>query len=434
MDINFENRANQLIIIGNGFDKKCGLHSSYSEFFEHKYAKIDLNNINYQNLASDCNLIDSIWDLIFIYESRHSHFGLTIDNPQWQDVEQTISKWVNINTKDGPSMKDVYKYIANSSDGPEKQFSSFDNEEKSLLAALSTRICESYNFDKQSLFTELHAHHPFSVDDELNRKYINDADKHQFDDMLTNPTSRLPKIFLNELIRFENSFARYLSNDINDSYFQNAKLLYTSIANYSLPHHSYGFSPMTYILSFNYTTPLDSMRYKLNSKEHGDIWAIKNIHGTLPGTTNKYGDAAETSTIFGVDGFDHKGDRIPTIPRCFTKSSRQLYLPSQEVPIEDTRSLFDPLKSHVEYDAIKFYGHSLGSADYTYFKDIFNLIDIYHCHTILYFLYDHDYHTNPESIENLINRYNSEYRINDTMQCDLLHKLLIEDRIKLHEI
>lgn len=40
---NENNNAKQLLILGNGFDKGCGLKSDYSDFFNERFSKIDKN-------------------------------------------------------------------------------------------------------------------------------------------------------------------------------------------------------------------------------------------------------------------------------------------------------------------------------------------------------------------------------------------------------
>ena len=38
--------SKQLIVLGNGFDLKCGLKSSYKDFFEQRFAKIIFKTIS----------------------------------------------------------------------------------------------------------------------------------------------------------------------------------------------------------------------------------------------------------------------------------------------------------------------------------------------------------------------------------------------------
>lgn len=84
-------------------------------------------------------------------------------------------------------------------------------------------------------------------------------------------------------------------------------------------------------------------------------------------------------------------------------------------------------------DVIKFYGHSLGTADYSYFQAIFDQIDLYGGNTTLYFLHAPSYPIDPETVSQLINRYASGL-IPESHGRNLLHKLLLEDRLKIAEI
>lgn len=97
------------------------------------------------------------------------------------------------------------------------------------------------------------------------------------------------------------------------------------------------------------------------------------------------------------------------------------------------RRLFDPLYNGENISSIKFYGHSLGTADYSYFQAIFDQIDLYGGNTTLYFLHAPSYPIDPETVSQLINRYASGL-IPESHGRNLLHKLLLEDRLKIAEI
>ena len=96
-------------------------------------------------------------------------------------------------------------------------------------------------------------------------------------------------------------------------------------------------------------------------------------------------------------------------------------------------------------DVIKFYGHSLGKADYSYFQSIFDGVDLYESKTALVFYYPYDDSKDGE-------KNNNEWRerlansINDLLVAygatmdnadhgkNLMHKLLLEGRLIIRGI
>ena len=94
-------------------------------------------------------------------------------------------------------------------------------------------------------------------------------------------------------------------------------------------------------------------------------------------------------------------------------------------------------------DVIKFYGHSLGKADYSYFQSIFDGVDLYESKTVLVFYYpydDSDEENNESwrnglasSINDLLVDYGATMDNKDHGQ-NLMHKLLLEGRLILRGV
>lgn len=76
----------QLIILGNGFDLQCGLHSRFGDFFKPRFEVIggieSYNRAAWKRVLEDSDL--TLWD--FILEAN-------IDDT-WCDVEGAIEKWI----------------------------------------------------------------------------------------------------------------------------------------------------------------------------------------------------------------------------------------------------------------------------------------------------------------------------------------------------
>ncbi|NMF02994.1 hypothetical protein HF843_07440 [Bifidobacterium boum] len=245
---------------------------------------------------------------------------------------------------------------------------------------------------------------------------------------ISNPSSKLCMFFLNELKEFETAFQEYIITNIQQhpSYYSLARNLYKTISSQYCKDSESG-ETRNAILSFNYTTPLPKcISEEQSTYQRRQLWVEQNVHGTL-----------DSSCIFGIDGFDENNKRLEGIPRIFTKSNRQLYLErtgASTYPPNTSRTLFDAIRENGKIHCIKFYGHSLGAADYSYFRTIFNIVDIYNSDVTLYFLYSKNHPTNPEAVENLIDRYNRETLASTSANCDLLQKLLLEGRLQLRAI
>jgi hypothetical protein len=82
---------------------------------------------------------------------------------------------------------------------------------------------------------------------------------------------------------------------------------------------------------------------------------------------------------------------------------------------------------------IKFYGHSLSEADYSYFQSIFDYYNFYDNSKVdLMFCYSNG-HEQIDAIYRLINAYGKTL-VNQEQGKNLMHKLLLENRIKIAEV
>lgn len=164
----------------------------------------------------------------------------------------------------------------------------------------------------------------------------------------------------------------------------------------------------TNILSFNYTNIFDVLE-----TEHPCL--VSNVHGKIciNDCTN---DCGISNVIFGIDDtlLDSINDTYRL--RLFSKTYRKMFDTNDALSI-----LPDKDKNLV---TIKFYGHSLDEADYSYFQSIFDYYDLYGNNNVgLVFYYSEGYE-NTDNVYSLINEYGKTLN-NKAQGRNLIHKLLL---------
>lgn len=385
----------QLLVLGNGFDLECGLASRFSDFMKERISQMDVDSYRveyWRSLFDEMRL--TAWDFIL----RDS------TDVYWFDIEQLIAEWV--------------VSLASKQTGR-------DSLSRKLLAAI-----KRYPFNPtMSARMPTGGTRPYDeqVDEDfcignVARAYLikcGDGDASEV-------SIECIEVFLkNELTIFESEFANFLAEQVkgNTSYAQTANSLLEYITEDELPvEHAYNIK--TSILNFNYTDPFFSTATSaLESKV--------NIHGSLK----------ERKIIFGIDGKDYMENGL-ILP--FTKTYRVALLNSN-LPKELVR--FRPsFGAHFGTEEIKFYGHSLGDADYSYFQSIFDSVNLYGGTTKLIFYYKSSQpdgaFPNEEdtakidmvlSVSRLLNAYGHTLD-NKDHGANLMHKLLLEGRLSIKAI
>lgn len=241
---------NQLIVLGNGFDIHCGLKSRYSDFFLDRFKRLfckdednaqqieelkdnldekrckilsfisDIrNHLNFSlNDNNDCDYFKRYkeefpseknitrWDLFFLFAD--TCVDKSVNKYEWQDVESLIFDVISI----ALNAKSNYKmhYVKNVQIGP------YEDEGIKL-------------FSKVVYYLSFTGH---NMDEEIAAE------------------------LLRELKKFEHSFAKYITNQIDlnqtrSGYVNNAIKLYKRISKYSQSNRRSG-SDKVDVLSFNY--------------------------------------------------------------------------------------------------------------------------------------------------------------------------------------
>ncbi|PST48442.1 hypothetical protein COO72_07805 [Bifidobacterium callitrichos] len=394
----------QIIILGNGFDLAQHIPSSYTSFFHYRYKKY-LNPCDSEVISKLIkHPVDGgncIWD--YIFTALHDLH----DSPtSWTSVEHVIKNWV-FGTSNA-SLDDAIKYWERSASEdlegiwPKSLIDAYDAMQIHIKNKISNIDFGILNPSGNAKYLDLSRHEIENIKDKLKRKILD--------------------LSFKEIHIIEDCFAKYLSDAIKNEplYLYTSRYLYQTIA------QSGSNTPIknqrNAIISFNYTTPL------LHTPKEKSIICQRNIHGNLDqfnlSTTNTY------HLIFGIDGQGYSNQ--PKEVYQFTKTARVLNLHQQNTP-DNNCSMFDFLRNKHPIDEVKFFGHSLSDADYSYFQSIFDHINLYAGTTKLTFYGTKRHPADPDAVIQLITKYGTTITPAAHGK-NLLHKLLIEERIKIEEI
>lgn len=381
----------QLIILGNGFDLQCGLHSRFGDFFKPRFEVIggieSYNRAAWKRVLEDSDL--TLWD--FILEAN-------IDDT-WCDVEGAIEKWILSAADTDPDTSLFWGTL----DALERT-NLFTDGMPYIVWREDGKCLASEKDNKDHLCCNI-ARYILTINPELSGKEC--------------ASERFIKLLKRDLGRLERAFGAYLSKEIggNNGYAEECKNLCRMIDEDGKQSDE-DFYVSTSVLSFNYTSVAEDYFDK------GDDGVFVNIHGKLG-----------EDIIFGIDGKDCMDNPV-AVP--FTKTYRLMLRGGSR-----TGGLISTANSSNLQDAtdvIKFYGHSLGRADYSYFQSIFDGVDLYESETVLVFYYPLDSSDDSEminnerrsrlanSINNLLVAYGATMDNSDHGK-NLMHKLLLEGRL-----
>lgn len=414
--------SSQLLILGNGFDLHCGLKSSYKDFFQSTILDTIGGRYGLQQMKAG---VSGFWEtLLFGY---YTTFGKV--NYNWCDIETIIKNTVlAIGNRNKGLAFEALESVKRRED---------PNEIKSLYGTIEHFIyinCMSIFYDT------LYGGKTYS-DNEAYSLLINRI--------------------LQELHKFERGFCKYIKNNIvnpnnekeyNTQYIVNAMNLLNTLTGFTdiryetiddiieRQEEAYykPLSPTMYqsdwrekhilsqefsnlhsvnILSFNYTALFDILGVQ-------SPCLYNNVHGKL--CMNKCAEnCASCNIIFGIDDTVIQSQEENFELHKFSKTYRKMLIADAETSILP--------KIDNQMIEIKFYGHSLSEADYSYFQSIFDYYNLYENNKVsLIFYYSKGFEQTDE-VYRLINTYGKTLSNKDQGK-NLTHKLLLENRLKIIEV
>lgn len=224
---------------------------------------------------------------------------------------------------------------------------------------------------------------------------------------------KLNRLLLDELHRLEDAFDVYLTKQVGETsqYPEDARQLLYELIRRGRPNEE-DFRTELSVLSFNYTGPREMQ--------------FDNSDGAIP-YVNVHGKLGE-GIIFGVDG---KGMMTNANVVPFTKTYRLM--------AKGGPQHYEVLPGDVSL--IKFFGHSLASADYSYFQAIFDAVNLYDGDTCLVFYYrpyagKSDFEVRTEMMDRVTGLLSTYGETLDNIDHgnNLIHRLLLEGRLSIESI
>lgn len=406
-------KASQLIVLGNGFDLHCGLKSSYKDFLYYvitqkytNYFSSDSEEASDRNEAIEKAFADSanyvgvrrihfdaiyfernvkmndtifpdinIWYLILFHEKLVQSLN---QSSNWSDIESVIEKYVSgkfiFNNDNGKqSQKTFIDILVDTffSYGFERNILSKEIMEQVeyklaglLLYHLLNREDDCYEIKEK--IEEIRKKHDNSVSWRFDEARIKKIELRIKEEERPEVVNILINLLMGELHKLEIDFQTYLIQEIEreeykskaENFLQTIVMDGDFLSNYS-------------VFSFNYTN--------LCSGNLGIQVAFRNVHGALNQNSN------ESKIIFGIDNIS-SDSRAEDIGYRFTKAYRTMRLYTE---LENDMAFGDKIDNIFtkDMDVIKFYGHSLARADYSYFQYIFDMYDLYNSNIKLIFYY-----------------------------------------------
>lgn len=394
----------QLLILGNGFDLHCGLKSSYKDFFRSEILDTIGEPFGLKRRQAG---VSGFWEsLLLEYYKLHD-----IEDYKWCDIETIIRD----------TLLSIYF-------GKSKE-------------KLNQGICFQASLYVHNLHATLHLEEFNSIELFLFNYCVEfiSANGGEFKDNI----KPLAKNLIEQLHNLERRFCKYLKNQIlnpnnedelNKEYIINAVNLLAKLTGFAY----YEFNNLddiiavdgknhlrdifdnlndVFILNFNYTTIFDILEVESPCYHN-------NVHGKLCNECCTKG-CNNSNIIFGIDDNLIQSQGAGTELRLFSKTYRKMVSSDKYImtlPPNDGNEI-----------RIKFYGHSLSEADYSYFQSIFDYYDLYaNSNVSLIFYYSKGFE-NHDAVYKLISVYGKSLT-NQEQGKNLIHKLLLENRLHIQAV
>ncbi|EEJ71497.1 AbiH family protein [Lactobacillus ultunensis] len=486
----------QLIVIGNGFDRQCGLETTYDNYFNTRFGikcTEEVNKAFYRNTDID-DIQKDFYDncekvLIEIFKSKEtkdSNLNIgDIINDVLSSFLLPLNEELNnkINTKTNASQMSealrahqelLKRLVDRSKEILEANYSKWDliflsakvcltsdplahwHDVETMIYRVVTwvlkdnifKFCQNYSEDNENEYFDK-TFYGYEFNSNLQnsktifRRIINIC---FHEDSKVTTKDDLAIKMLDDLNSFERNFAKFINDQVNyeDDVSRNKKDYLNSAKDLlkKLVFPNFEMSPDSVIidvLNFNYSLDESDFLEMAIPNVHVNSWT--NIHGIADYAKKS---VQSSPPIFGIDSHDifpsRRGEGVDfNDPRIFfTKAYRLI-----NNHVNDIRN--SSFQKNV--DVITFMGHSLNKADYSYFETIFDMYDIFHSNVKLEFYYYKGYNkfsivedpklkikqSERETIKKVVNLLTT---YGETLKNEhgenIVNKLMLEQRLDVH--
>lgn len=451
----------QLIVLGNGFDLKCGLKSSYRDFFEQHFSKIFfktvsveqridmLERVSRKTFGDKCDQLreeqvrkafseedsDSFLKILSKLDPTEKHNCVEqLMLRAYEQIRKKIYSEIKTVQKKRNVFQDNIKDIDYFSESEflNKNFNRWDIFFLFAECCLSKQISKYQWQDVETLIyeivsiallppdklTQIDSKIMYKEDDfELSLgESIKGENFYKYIVRLIAYTGNgtqeeIATVLLTELKKFEEIFAQFIDRQFEirqgDSYFDEAykmiKILTRFESNSDVPS---SFK----VLSFNYSIDRRFMDFWKDQKKG---ISPSNVFPKIEDWANIHGIASYATpwqSAFPVqDGYKHDEKYLPSpifgidsqniIKDSLTDDLRILFTKSYRIMDNGVNRIRES-GDYSDIDKITIYGHSLGRADYSYFETIFDEVDLYNSDVMVEYFY---YQGNSE-VERILNK------------------------------
>lgn len=304
------------VVLGNGFDLHCGLHTTYYDFYLYNFKK-------YHHIEK-----------LFKSYQEEEKFELDFSDPKIQNIN-TWDVFFALNNKidfEGKKWCDIEKLIYSSLVPFDKDTSKLDVIAIALISNINWNNIHSLIFSDRLGLNHL---------DRFVVKFIKARSKYKNNDL-----HNFYNFLLEELKEFEISFGKFIYKQVHDTYLENCNGCKTYLNRDYIEDAIY---TLGVLCNEENIVAVDSFNYSVIEKT-----PIQEMYHNINGSY--------LNPIFGVDT-----KFLPGEPRyIFTKTLRRI----------DFDMIDDSVDSKVDFENVIIFGHSLNDADYSYFFPMFDKLDL----------------------------------------------------------
>lgn len=372
------------LVIGNGFDLHCHLHTTYSDFYCKYFQKFlfiqntfseyeKTNTLSFDFADKRVNQLNS-WDIFF---ALNSSFNPKECKKRWCDIERLILSSLQPYDQEAPGIENLIV---------------------SLLSEINWRNINHLIYSNLTPTNHTDRFMVSFIKEKMNYLNCKQYNFYQF--------------LLNELKEFEKTFGEFIYYQLHDEYLE--------LINYGQSFFNEAYIEMAKdtieeLCNIDNLVGIDSFNYSYIHTE-GMMKLLQHINGSFE------------NPIFGVDTVFEPNDEC----FIFTKTARRM----------DADMFDDSTEEKPSFDNLIVFGHSLDEADYSYFFPAFDrlhLLDSLASNVVVFAfsIFDKEKETEikaniRQSVSDIMYSYAKSKNLSDPNR--FLDSLSTQNRVILYEI